>query len=184
MAAADALVSTGDERFLAGRQPMAVMGEAIWTLSQFAGELAAHREANPTDDLMTALVQAEIDSDDRLLAVAERRVVQPDCASRLGVERLLVDRPRPDVRAIQRHAFSAAISHELRRTEVRAQRSRAQAWSPPSSSLNVRVAAACASASKTVSRGMTAWTIGVTPGPIAETAWSSPKPLPLGCGFG
>ncbi len=63
VAAADALVSTGDEHFLAGREPMAVMGEAIWTLSQFAGELAAHRERNPADDLMTALVQAEIDGE-------------------------------------------------------------------------------------------------------------------------
>jgi cytochrome P450 len=63
VAAADALVSTGDERFLAGREPMAVMGEAIWTLSQFAGELAAHRERKPADDLMTALVEAEIDGE-------------------------------------------------------------------------------------------------------------------------
>jgi cytochrome P450 len=63
VAAADALVSTGDEHFLAGRDPMAVMGESIWTLSQFAGELAAHRERNPADDLMTALVQAEVDGE-------------------------------------------------------------------------------------------------------------------------
>jgi cytochrome P450 len=63
VAAADALVSTGDEQVLAGRDPMAVMGESIWTLSQFAGELAARRERNPGDDLMTALVQAEIDGE-------------------------------------------------------------------------------------------------------------------------
>jgi cytochrome P450 len=63
VAAADALVSTGDERVLAGREPMAVMGEAIVTLSQFAGELAAHRERHPADDLMTALVQAEVDGE-------------------------------------------------------------------------------------------------------------------------
>jgi cytochrome P450 len=63
VAAADALVSTGDERFLDGRNPMAVMGEAIWTLSQFATEMAAHRERYPADDLMTALVQAEIDGE-------------------------------------------------------------------------------------------------------------------------
>jgi hypothetical protein len=63
VAAADALVSTGDEHFLAGRDPMAVMGESIWTLSQFAGELAAHRERNPADDLMSALVHAEIDGE-------------------------------------------------------------------------------------------------------------------------
>jgi cytochrome P450 len=63
VAAADALVSVGDEHFLDGRDPMVVMGEAIWTLSQFAGELAAHRERRPADDLMTALVQAELDGD-------------------------------------------------------------------------------------------------------------------------
>ncbi len=61
--AADAIVSVGDESFTAGRDPMQVLGEAIWTLSQFATELAEHREKNPGDDLMTALVQAEIDGD-------------------------------------------------------------------------------------------------------------------------
>ena len=63
VAAADALVSTGDEQFLAGRDALAVMGEAIWTLSQFAGEMADRREREPADDLMTALVQAEIDGE-------------------------------------------------------------------------------------------------------------------------
>ena len=61
--AADAIVSVGDESFTAGREPMQVLGEAIWTLSQFATEMAEHREKNPGDDLMTALVQAEIDGD-------------------------------------------------------------------------------------------------------------------------
>ena len=62
-AAADTIVSVGDEEFLAGREPMAALGEAIWTLSQFASEMAAHREQHPGDDLMTALVQAEIDGE-------------------------------------------------------------------------------------------------------------------------
>ena len=61
--AADTIVSVGDEEFLAGREPMATLGEAIWTLSQFASEMAAHREQHPGDDLMTALVQAEIDGE-------------------------------------------------------------------------------------------------------------------------
>jgi cytochrome P450 len=61
--AADALVSIPDERFLGDRDPLIVMGEAIWTLSQFASELAAHREREPADDLMTALVQAEVDGE-------------------------------------------------------------------------------------------------------------------------
>jgi cytochrome P450 len=61
--AADTIVSVGDEQFLAGREPLATLGEAIWTLSQFATEMAAHREQHPGDDLMTALVQAEIDGE-------------------------------------------------------------------------------------------------------------------------
>ena len=42
---------------------MEVLGEALWTLTQFATELAAHREQHPGDDLMTALVQAEMDGE-------------------------------------------------------------------------------------------------------------------------
>jgi cytochrome P450 len=61
--AADTIVSIGDEQFLAGRDPLATIGQAIWTLSQFASEMAADREKNPRDDLMTALVQAEIDGE-------------------------------------------------------------------------------------------------------------------------
>jgi cytochrome P450 len=61
--AADTIVSIGDEQFLDGRDPLATIGQAIWTLSQFASEMAAHREKHPADDLMTALVQAEIDGE-------------------------------------------------------------------------------------------------------------------------
>ena len=63
VAAADTIVSVGDEEFLGGREPMAALGEAIFALSQFASEMAAHREEHPSDDLMTALVQAEIDGE-------------------------------------------------------------------------------------------------------------------------
>src|SRR4029078_2271173 len=41
---------------------------------------------------------------DRLLAVTERRVIEADRRARLRVERLLVDRPRPDLCAVERHA--------------------------------------------------------------------------------
>jgi cytochrome P450 len=40
-----------------------VLGEALWTLTSFATELAAHREKKPGEDLMTALVQAEVEGD-------------------------------------------------------------------------------------------------------------------------
>ena len=45
------------------RQPIEVLGGALWTLTEFATELATHREQHPGDDLMTALVQAEVDGD-------------------------------------------------------------------------------------------------------------------------
>lgn len=61
--AADLLVTVADPEVVGDRQPIELMGEALWTLTQFATELAAHRERNPGDDLMTALVQAEVDGE-------------------------------------------------------------------------------------------------------------------------
>ena len=63
VAAADTLVNAGDPEFFGDRAPVEVLGEAVWTLHQFATELAAFREREPGDDLMTALVQAEIDGE-------------------------------------------------------------------------------------------------------------------------
>ncbi|HEV2981542.1 MAG TPA: cytochrome P450 [Solirubrobacteraceae bacterium] len=63
VANADMLVSVADPEAFGDRAPLEVLGEAIWTLTQFATELAAHRERNPGDDLMTALVQAEVDGE-------------------------------------------------------------------------------------------------------------------------
>jgi cytochrome P450 len=63
VAAADVLVSAADPEVFGDRTPLEVLGEALWTLTQFATELAAHRERNPGDDLMTALVQAEVDGE-------------------------------------------------------------------------------------------------------------------------
>lgn len=40
-----------------------MLGTALWTLTEFAKKLAAEREESPEDDLMTALVQAEVDGD-------------------------------------------------------------------------------------------------------------------------
>ena len=61
--AADVLVTVADPEVQAGREPIMVLGEAVWTLTQFATELAAFRERNPADDLMTELVQAEVDGE-------------------------------------------------------------------------------------------------------------------------
>ena len=63
VAAADLLVTTSDPDVFGERPPIEVVGEALWTLTAFATELAAYREENPGEDLMTALVQAEVDGD-------------------------------------------------------------------------------------------------------------------------
>lgn len=61
--AADALVSWGDPVYLAGRNPLEVLVTQQMYLHQVAGQLAADRRANPGDDLISALVHAEVDGD-------------------------------------------------------------------------------------------------------------------------
>jgi cytochrome P450 len=61
--AADTLVAAADPEVFGDRQPIEVLGTALWTLTEFANELARHREQHPGEDLMTALVQAEVDGD-------------------------------------------------------------------------------------------------------------------------
>jgi cytochrome P450 len=63
MEAADTLVMVADPEVFGDRQPIEVLGGALWTLTEFATELAKHREQHPGDDLMTALVQAEVDGE-------------------------------------------------------------------------------------------------------------------------
>jgi cytochrome P450 len=63
MGAADMLISAADPEVFGDRPPIEVLGGALWTLTEFATELAKHREQHPGDDLMTALVQAEVDGD-------------------------------------------------------------------------------------------------------------------------
>ncbi len=63
MTAADTLISAADPEVFGDRQPIEVLGTALWTLTEFATEQAQHREQHPADDLMTALVQAEVDGD-------------------------------------------------------------------------------------------------------------------------
>ena len=60
---ADAAVSWNDPEYLAGRSPLEVVGEAMGVLHDAAAEIAADRRSNPRDDLITALVQAEVDGE-------------------------------------------------------------------------------------------------------------------------
>jgi len=63
VADADLLVSVADPEVFGERAPIEMLGEAMWKLTEFAKDLAAQREKHPGDDLMTALVQAEVDGD-------------------------------------------------------------------------------------------------------------------------
>jgi len=63
VAAADLLVTTSDPEAFGERPPIEVVGEALWTLTESATQLAGHREAHPGEDLMTGLVQAEVDGE-------------------------------------------------------------------------------------------------------------------------
>lgn len=61
--AADLLVSSNDEDVRDGREPLEIVNEAIQTLIIAGLDLAESRRSTPTDDLMTALVRAEIDGE-------------------------------------------------------------------------------------------------------------------------
>jgi cytochrome P450 len=61
--AADTLVTVSDPEITGDRSPLEALGNALWTLTAFAKELADHREQHPGDDLMTALVGAELDGE-------------------------------------------------------------------------------------------------------------------------
>ncbi|MCW3031902.1 MAG: hypothetical protein QOK19_2560 [Solirubrobacteraceae bacterium] len=63
VAAADLLVTTSDPEAFGDRPPIEVLGEALWTLTEFATELASYREQHPGEDLMSGLVHAEIDGE-------------------------------------------------------------------------------------------------------------------------
>jgi cytochrome P450 len=61
--AANDAVSWADPEHLAGRDPLEMIATAQLYLHQVAFELAGERRARPADDLMTSLVQAEVDGE-------------------------------------------------------------------------------------------------------------------------
>jgi cytochrome P450 len=60
---ADELVGASDPVTLGDRDPIAMVATAMFELSEAAREIAAKRRAKPADDLMSALVAAEIDGE-------------------------------------------------------------------------------------------------------------------------
>jgi cytochrome P450 len=62
-AAAGAMVSWNDPDFIGDGEPIGVLFNALMTLHSEASELVAQRRAEPADDLMTALAQAELDGE-------------------------------------------------------------------------------------------------------------------------
>jgi cytochrome P450 len=61
--AAEAMISVADPAFLDGRNPLEVLFGAQTVLYQTAIAMAVDRRARPRDDLMTSLVQAEVDGE-------------------------------------------------------------------------------------------------------------------------
>jgi cytochrome P450 len=61
--AANDLVGWNDPEVMAGREPAAAMLEGVVTLTAAALDLAEKRRDDPGEDLMTALVQAEVDGE-------------------------------------------------------------------------------------------------------------------------
>jgi methyl-branched lipid omega-hydroxylase len=61
--ATNIILGAGDPEMLGGREPMSAMFEAGITLTGLMTELAEKRRADPTDDLTSALVHANVDGE-------------------------------------------------------------------------------------------------------------------------
>ena len=61
--AADGMVSWNDEEVASGRSPLEVLQESLEVLHAMATELAEARRVQPCDDLMTSLVEAEVEGE-------------------------------------------------------------------------------------------------------------------------
>ena len=61
--AADVLVGSNDPEVQQGRDPLEVVNDAVMTLMTAGLDLAEARRSEPRDDLMTSLVQADVDGE-------------------------------------------------------------------------------------------------------------------------
>ena len=103
-AAAAAMVSWNDAEFVGDGQPIQVLLTGLMTLHGVARELAATRRATPADDVMTALVQAELDgarlTDEEIVAFFVLLCVAGnDTTRQTASHTVLALRDHPDQRA-------------------------------------------------------------------------------------
>ncbi len=61
MTAVEDMISSSDPDYLQGRDGLEVLFDAVMTLAAYAIETAAHKREQPGDDLITSLVEAELD---------------------------------------------------------------------------------------------------------------------------
>ena len=61
--ATNIILGAGDPEMLGGRDPFTALFEAGMTLTGLMGELAAERRTNPTDDLTSALIHADVEGE-------------------------------------------------------------------------------------------------------------------------
>ena len=112
--AADGMVSWADEDVRQGREPAELLTESLMQLINVALELAEARRAEPRDDLMTNLVQAEVDGEQLtdeeiaaffcLLSIAGNDTTRNTTSSTMRALTL-----NPDQRALLREDYEGRI---------------------------------------------------------------------------
>lgn len=116
--AADSMVSWNDPEVQAGREPLQVLVDSLIALHRAGRELAEARRAGPTDDLMTDLVQAEVDgerlTDDEICAFFVLLSVAGNDTTRNTIShgmKALCD--HPDQRALLMEDFEGRIGRAV-----------------------------------------------------------------------
>ena len=116
--AADLLVSSNDEAVRGDRDPLEIVNEATQTLIIAGLELAEARRTEPTDDLMTNLVRAEVDgatlTDEEISAFFVLLSVAGNDTTRNTISHtMLALQEFPDQRQLLRDDFEAHIPTAL-----------------------------------------------------------------------